>query len=110
MSKAFAYAVKVSKASVSGKALLMREYPNEASSDELEECEKMLKDKEFMGNIQQLGIDLIERYLIPRFSRSNYGSLPDNFKDELVLTISDVEYWEAFQALEKMPVILGQNN
>lgn len=40
MSKAFAYAVKVSKASVSGKVLLMREYPNEASSDELEECEK----------------------------------------------------------------------
>ena len=63
-----------------------------------------------MGNIQQLGIHLIETYLIPSFSRSNYGKLPDNFKDELAMTISDVEYWEAFQALEKMPGILGKNN
>ncbi|WP_334117371.1 hypothetical protein [Ligilactobacillus sp.] len=110
MSRAFAYAVKVSKASISGKALLMREYPSEAASDELKECEKMLEDKEFMGNILQLGIDLIERYLIPRFSRSNYGNLPENFKEELALTISDAEYWEVFKALEKMPEILGQNN
>lgn len=109
-SRAFAYAVKVSKAGTSGKVLLAREYPEEAASDELAECEEMLSDSDFMGNIKQLGIDLIERYLVPMFSRSNYGRLPDNFRKELMLTVSDAEYWEALEALEGMPAVIGQTN
>ena len=99
----FAFAVKFSKASLASRTLLMQEYLTQFQSPMADEYGKLLQDESFKRDIYQLGLGIIDDYLIPLLSRSNYGWLPDNFKNEILVNMVDKEYFSALDALKKMP-------
>ena len=81
----------------------MQEYLTQFQSPMADEYGKLLQDESFKRDIYQLGLGIIDDYLIPLLSRSNYGWLPDNFKNEILVNMVDKEYFSALDALKKMP-------